>query len=259
MKLSSEYEKTIREIYGVDTSLQPTKEFIGGVELEIEGVNAVELPFGWHKEEDGSLRNEGMEFISPPSTRHSLSVGFAQVHKTLKTVPGVDPFSERTSIHVHVNCLDLTFPQTKSVLLWYALFEPVFFAMVKPSRRNNIHCVGLDQTVVSEHYRRTLDVIIAKWSKYTALNTLPLIPQGTIEFRHMHGHNDQVLFDQWLCTIENLWKWGQEYIMGKQQMSDEAILSAFDYIFKDSYIKSIRGNVLNLVGDNILDVKLSLV
>lgn len=246
---------TVRQTFELASTVC-SPDFVAGVELEIE--NFREFPTThWNRTEDGSLRNEGYEYISPPESRAELVKGFRQIHKTI--VLGDKPFTERTSIHVHINMLDLTQEQVKSVVLWYALFEPVFFSMVDPIRRNNIHCVGLDQTCLSEQYRRTLPLFVSKWSKYTALNLLPLQTQGTIEFRHMEGHNDPKKFEEWLCTLENLWTYGKENRMRKEELTEEGILKAFDYIFKDAEIKSIRSVVLNTIADPLLDVKLALV
>lgn len=253
--------ETIRDTFEIASSVLEGKEFITGVELEIEDIidwRDDTLPHGWHRTEDGSLRNNGYELISAPAGLSTQVVDFQHIHS--KLILGENPFSERTSIHVHVNCLDLTCDEVKSIVLWYSLFEAVFFTMVAPNRRNNIHCVGLDQTVLSEQFRRSLPIMLGKWSKYTALNMLPLREQGTIEFRHMQGHNDPVKFNEWLSTIRNLWKYGQEYIIKQSNLSPELILAAFDYIFKDSPKSlALRGNVLELVSDNIIDVKLALV
>lgn len=256
-------QDSVRDTFGISSNVQPAPgTFIAGVELEIEDTLGIAggLPGGWHSEDDGSLRNYGMEFISPPLAADSLIAHFQHIHARLNTKTGKkEHFSDRTSIHVHVNCLDLTQEQVKSVLLWYALFEPVFFAMVAPTRSNNIHCVALDQTSLSEHYRRTLPLYVQKWSKYTALNLLPLSSQGTIEFRHMEGHNNTERFKDWMLTLKNLWTFGQETQMTKKAIdSQEKILTAFDCIFKDSAIKSIRASVPALVADNLIDIKLAL-
>lgn len=250
--------ETIRDTFGIASSVAPSKEFMAGVELEIESFHNADYPDGWHIEEDGSLRNNGMEIISCPQTVGKLVDGFKHVHVNSRFRKQNEKFSERTSIHVHVNCLDLTQEQAKSVVLWYALFEPVFFAMVDPSRRNNIHCVGLDQTMLCEHYRRSLPMYVQRWSKYTALNLLPLNELGTIEFRHMEGHDDPERFRAWLKTLRNLWQFGQNNILSKQSVEPEAIMGAFDSIFIDSPIHAIRGSVLGLIGDNLVDIKLAL-
>lgn len=248
---------TVRSTFDLASSVLGSG-FVAGVELEIEDVRDFPtLPEGWHMEEDGSLRNHGHEFISPPASRQKLQKDFATIHETIDV--GKNPFTERTSIHVHVNMLDLTQEQAKSVVLYYALFEPVFFAMVDPIRRNNIHCVGLDQTTLSENYKRTLPLFVNKWSKYTALNLLPLSTQGTIEFRHMQGHKNQEKFNEWLSTLENLWTYGKECRMCRGELTEEGILKAFDFIFKDAEIKSLRSVLMNVIADPLLDVKLALV
>jgi len=105
-------QDTVRDTFGISSNVQPAPgTFIAGVELEIEDTLGVAggLPGGWHSEEDGSLRNYGMEFISPPLAADSLIAHFQHIHAKLSTKTGKqEHFSDRTSIHVHVNCLDLT-------------------------------------------------------------------------------------------------------------------------------------------------------
>lgn len=254
--------KTIRDLYGIASSvpMYQTPKFIAGTELEIEAVMGGNWAAGWQKTTDGSLRNEGAEFISPPLETKALVDGFKQIHATFQKYNDFPKFSERTSIHVHVNCLDLTQQQVRAIVLWYALFEPVFFAMVEPNRANNIHCVPLDQTSLSKQYKQELPTIIDKWSKYTALNLLPLQSQGTIEFRHMEGHDDAARFEWWLKTLENLWAYGRDHTLTRQVLQDpKLVMAAFDAIFKDAPIREIRSNVLDLVSDSLIDVKLALV
>src|SRR5687767_14683299 len=104
-------QDTVRDTFGIASHVaqQPGK-FIAGVELEIEDTDGVSggLPHGWHSEEDGSLRNYGMEFISPPLPAETLMGHFEGIHAKLVSHSGQKKhFSDRTSIHVHVNCLDL--------------------------------------------------------------------------------------------------------------------------------------------------------
>ena len=250
--------KTIREFYGIGSSLEPTKQFIAGTELEIESVNSSGNP-GWSKVPDGSLRNEGVEFVSPPLPSSALIDGFKKIHATFVPYSEWPKFSERTSIHVHINCLDLSLAQTRQIILWYALFEPVFFAMVASNRKHNIHCVPLDQTHLSGVYKKGLMDMVEKWSKYTALNLCPLSTQGTIEFRHMEGHDNAEKFEWWLKTIENLWHYGQDAPLTRQVLSNpDMVLTAFDVIFKDAPVKNIRSSVLALCSDSLIDVKMAM-
>ena len=249
----------VRDVFHICSSVgKGQTNFIAGVELEIESFDHASFPHGWKLEEDGSLRNHGMEIISCPSTLDNLVDGFSFVHGNSIFFSEEEKFSPRTSIHVHVNCLNQTMDETKNIILWYALFEPVFFAMCDPARRHNIHCVGLEQTILSEYYKRSLSYMVGKWSKYTALNIKPLETQGTIEFRHMEGHDDVGRFAEWLTTIKNLWTLGQEVPMCKEDLSPKLISDGFDWVFGHAPIKSVKGSLTDLICDGVLDVKLAL-
>lgn len=252
-------EQTIRESYGIHSSVTE-KGFRAGVELEIEDIRDFNtLPPMWTPTTDGSLRNNGKEFISCPSDRKTLVNGFRNLHANLVHSKKPEPFSERTSIHVHINCLDNTVEETRSIILWYALFEPIFFALCHESRRNNIHCVGLDQTVLSGIYRRPLSIYTSKWSKYTALNVLPLKELGTIEFRHMEGHADEARFADWLQILENLWTFGKKERFRKELLTDDGVAFAFSAIFGDTSAAKYKAFVKNMTANTLMDVKLSFI
>ena len=170
-----------------------------GVELEIEGVGDAEnwkVP-GLHTERDGSLRNNGMEFITAPMTYSNLAYCLEMFFK--KNPITKDNYSERTSIHVHTNCLPLTWEQVQSLCLVYQVLEKLLFLWVGEDRDKNIFCVPWHQTNLTyktlskspDHTR------FRNWQKYTALNLLPLYTQGTVEWRHMNGH----------CDVERILLW----------------------------------------------------
>ena len=257
---------TVREKYGLYSPFDK-KDFLAGMECEIEGVAnyAVSLisKIGWGVTEDGSLRNSGREFISTPFSCDALIEAFKGLHTpgvlTLSTQ--VENFSERTSVHVHVNCLDVETTKVKDILMWYALFEPYFFMMVNPNRKDNIHCVQLNQTTLPEFYKRPLEVLTSKWTKYTALNLLPLKEFGTIEFRHMHGTSDAVLIESWVRTLKNLWEYGQNNPMTAYVMSSpDQQRKGFEAIFTDApNIVQHHHTIPFHTRDSSIDVKLGLI
>lgn len=253
---------SIRETFAL-AGLTPQKEFISGVEHEIENVlsyDALNHTY-FHTESDNSLRNNGVEFISNPLNFVSQVCAFDNLHGSIKYRPkgGVDDaFTDRTSIHVHVNCMDLSLEATKAFILWYALFEPVFFSFVDKKRPNSIYCVPLDQTVLPNHYSKSVNHLTQMWSKYTAFNILPLRSQGTIEFRHMHGTNDKVLFVEWLTAIKQLWEYSQKNFPSKLTLKkDSFVRDAFDEIFRSTRGATIGSSVTGLVENTLIDLKLS--
>ena len=253
----------IREAFGVASNVCKP-DFTVGIECEVEDLIPMHGSASgyWHKTEDGSLRNNGLEYVSAPMDKTLAKIQFDVLHNWLRydSEDVRKRFSERTSIHVHVNCLELETTQVRSIILWYALFEPLFFKMVAIERANNIHCVSLNQTHLSKHYTRPLQTMKQVWSKYTALNILPLSQYGTLEFRHMQGTDNQELFDEWLDTINNLWEFGKNNTITKELiMNPETIVESFKAIFKDSpQILKYQDQVPSLIEGSLIDIKLSL-
>jgi hypothetical protein len=253
--------QTIRQMFGMPTMAEYCRRdiFIAGLECEIESIRNP-APYGiFQVTTDNSLRNQGYEFVSVPAPRDVLEDGFKELHASLKFYTEFEPFSPRTSTHVHVNCLELTDEEVRTMVLLYALFEEFFFMMVKPNRKDNIHCVPLTFTPLPMHYKKPLNVFIKVWSKYTALNLKRLVDLGTVEFRHLHGTKDVNELSAWLKVLENLWKLCQTAKITERELSDKASIEEwFAVLFSDvPYVWAMRPNLFEIVQNNLIDVKLS--
>lgn len=176
-----------------------------GLELEIEDQNLeMRPPKGWQGVADGSLRNNGLEYItSPPlelsSIPKALETLFAKIKFTNKS------YSDRTSVHVHCNMQGMTIDQVKSFCLLYIVLERAFFNFVAQERFENVFCVPLMDFAAPFTLFQALDKRdVRRWSKYSALNLLPLLELGTLEFRHMHGTNDVKHIVNWVTAIDCL-------------------------------------------------------
>jgi hypothetical protein len=250
----------IGELYGCD-SYMGQKKFIAGLECEIEAIPGGKAkPYAiFQCKEDHSLRNNGWEFVSIPEDLPTLVSEFAKLQAWLGLEMSQDPFSHRTSTHVHVNVSNLTLEQAKNMLMLYALYEEFFFAMVKPERRSNIHCVPLTETHLPMYYKHEIQVLREKWSKYSALNLLRLADLGTMEFRHLHGTGDVQEVETWLKVLENLWKLAQEVEINADTLSNENVLKLwFSTIFAPSE-KSLmlKPALMNIIQNSLVDVKFS--
>lgn len=184
-----------------------------GVELEIEAVRNAEdlvenLPI--QVTTDGSLRNNGYEFITQPINLSTLKWALEIFFKRGKFTE--ESYSERTSVHVHANCQDLTKDEVYSILLTYQVFERLLYAWCGGDRDKNIFCVPWNQTNLPNLVLRSkaLDKL-KNWQKYTGLNILPLTSKGTIEFRHMAGTNDLNKIVKWCELISCLFDYGKRY------------------------------------------------
>lgn len=191
------------EIYSeVSGEVLANPDLYVGLELEVEGLPRALLgkPFnGFTYEHDGSLRNNGAEYITAPTrTKHlrNLLTGFYTAFKINE-----GNYSERCSTHVHMNVCDMTLEKLATFVLTYQVFEKVLFNYVGNDRDKNIFCVPWCQANVNVNL---VDLItsgkwlqLRDWNKYTALNLLPIAQRGTVEFRHMYG----------TCDVDKLMEW----------------------------------------------------
>lgn len=210
---------TIKEHYGVAQHPKiplGSRDFYCGVEYEIEDIKTIPegLKSRFTIETDNSLRNNGKEFKTPPETYEKALTSFDLLHTSLTL--GKHPFSDRTSIHVHVNVAELSLQQGRQLVLLYAMLEPLFFEYVGEERKHSIFCVPLNYTYIPSHYKQPLDAMVGKWHKYTALNIKPLTngevaALGTFEFRHLYGTNNKEVFKTWLTVLKELYTWIKEY------------------------------------------------
>lgn len=253
--------KTLRDEWSVSSPFKPQQPgFLCSLECEIEALKEAcchDTDFFQFKT-DASLRGCSGEWVSSyPLPRKEAVDSFKKLHNGLKFNGKDNPFSERTSLHVHVNCLDITPEQVRNIILLYALFEPFFFMMVAPNRRHNIHCVPLTETYFPKYYKNNLQVLHKNWHKYTALNARRLSDLGTLEFRHLQGTSDPVLLDEWLHVIENLWFLGQRIQINEEVLKNmDTLYEWFDLLFFPSdRVRAVRSSMVNIFQNNLIDVK----
>ena len=234
------------------------QEFICGCEFEIEAVKSFgETDAYFSIEEDSSLRNNGREFKTPPCDFERALELFNILHKEVKL--GQNPFSDRTSIHVHVNVANMTMEQLRQLTLTYALLEPVFFKFVGAERQHSIYCVPLNYTFLPSVYKQDVTGMYHKWHKYTAFNLKPVKELGTVEFRHLYGTNDREVFNKWLTALKDLFYHirdtnGWDVVDALENSSPETIAR----LIVPSLCENISGAELYaLMKDTQLDVKLS--
>jgi hypothetical protein len=216
-------QRTISDNYGLGNK---PKALIGdyspataymGVEVEVENVpyllstarirGANDDATGYKEpfiiKTDGSLRDNGAEVVTNITPSTKVARVFYDILQLLneKDKP---KFSSRTSIHVHLNVLDLTSAQLKVLIYSYLVLEPLIFKFIAEPRRNNIYCNRLSET-----YH-----ILPKqndWAKYTGLNLRTVSTLGTVEFRHLEGTEDVNKFRIWVNVIADLYSFAYNH------------------------------------------------
>jgi len=185
-----------------------------GVEVEVEGIyTPVDFPYMWEHKQDGSLRNNGIEYVTFPTPSCYIPALLAELQEGLVEY-NKPVYSSRTSIHVHMNVLDLTVEQLKSFVLLYLCFEKALFEYVGGDREKSIFCIPLVHAgyvgnlkylfSMEDENRYQLKDLAGSWHKYTSLNLKTINSFGTVEFRHMSGTNDIKKLIGWLQLILSL-------------------------------------------------------
>lgn len=178
-----------------------------GIECEIENctINKTITDPIWEFKKDGSLRNNGLEAITPPIKASRIESALWTLF-TKRLNPGYE-YSDRCSTHVHMNVRTLTEEQLKSLVLTYMVFEKALFHWVGHNRNENIYCVPLHEIKIANQLLPKLSYIPhLTWSKYTALNLKPITSMGTIEFRHLEGTNNILRIITWINFLLSLKK-----------------------------------------------------
>lgn len=203
-----------------------------GIEVEVENVSNNDIPRGsvWRVETDGSLRNNGMEFITAPIRAAEAPMALSQL--LVDVLRQSCHFSPRTSVHVHLNVQDMEVAQAQDMVMLYAVFERLFYRFAGRGRIRNIFCVPITEAgLMAGMTEQTLG---AGWSKYTGLNLVPIRGNGadgnaygTIEFRQMHGTFSVDKLCMWIDLITTL----KEFVLKSSTKEIRTMVASMDSDF----------------------------
>lgn len=128
----------IYDVIGVKKTAGPRV----GIELEYEDwAGIVDDDKYWQIAHDGSLRNQGVEFVSIPLAMHQVRPALVYIDGVLKEWNPTA--NERCGVHVHLNMSDKTFNHLFTFTTLYALLEPALFKQYAPDRIDNHFCVPM--------------------------------------------------------------------------------------------------------------------
>lgn len=206
--------KTISEIVNIGFPRNYIKDNsypMIGIEVEVENISYDVNAVGWDSVADGSLRNHGREFVSVPHSADSSVALLEHLFKKLNEKNEPD-FSNRTSVHVHLNVLDMTPKQVQTMTLLYLVAERLIYKFVGKAREESIYCVPLYASAYYDKIKlalsangvATLRRLSKNWHKYSGYNMCPITTQGTVEFRHMYGTSDISVLKSWINLIVDL-------------------------------------------------------
>ncbi len=190
-----------------------------GIEIETEGKRLPQVSAQvWRMENDGSLRgvfpDTRCEYVLPKPV--TMKVAKESIKHLIQC--GVDQatewkFSFRTSVHVHLNVLDMEEDALYALIYTYVLLEEVLHNYCGKERKHNRFCLRVqdaeDTIAPMVHLFKNGPYRFAgAWNgdriRYAAMNLDALTKYGSLEFRGMRGTIDQGVLNNWLSALYNL-------------------------------------------------------
>lgn len=167
-----------------------------GIEVEAEQYGGYPHNlFLWNTTDDGSLKKNGVEFISVPLYRTMIDYALHEAEKFSSKLS----FGHRTSVHVHCNVSHYTLHQLSVLTALYAMYEGCFFYLTNDNRRGNSFCYSIVGTEPClKWYKVDEEEPHCTTTKYCAFNVSPVQRQMSVEFRHMHGTGDKTALRRWV-------------------------------------------------------------
>lgn len=206
-----------------------------GIEIEAENIpDPFNIDDGvW--EHDGSLRNNGIEYISEVLIDVQTGKDWHEgVISRLNEEYAI--YSSRCGVHIHMDFSDkLSSPEpVKKFVRNYLLMERYIVSLLPETRRKSTFCLPLldydgDYYAIKMYLQRQSLTALSGCSKYSALNLQPLARQGSIEFRMLPTLGDVSLFNQVIDILEDCYEKEADDIIETYALSEKDVLEAEAY------------------------------
>lgn len=269
----SKKEETTRVLYPIISSLRNRGIEKGeiGLEIECEGNkfpkadtynygSEANLPKHWLYHKDGSLRgNDNAEYVIKGTIK------FSEAEKHLKALwKALDTYgtklddSNRTSVHVHLNCQMFHANRLASLMCMYIAVEELLTAWCGEHRVGNLFCLravdapGIVETLC-RYFRTYGGMTIPDGIHYAGMNAQSLQKYGSLEFRSLRGCSDYETILKWVGILQHL------YEKSADIKDPRDVIAAFSYEGPLAFIDTILGEkaltVINEIGYNAEQVQ----
>lgn len=223
-----------------------------GLEVELEGSGGIsivihELAKWWTFHNDGSLRklkpgDEAIEYVTKkPLTLEEAEEAIDVLCKFLNA-PGKNVYdSYRTSIHVHVNCMNDTYLHIYNFITLCIIFDELFVSQNGEHRVGNNFCLRAKDAqgqivTLCDHITKFGHLFnLENNLRYSSVNFASLNKFGTVEFRSLECTTDASRIKHWIRTINALKKASREF------SNPQEIISKFSQMGTESFLITCLG------------------
>lgn len=196
-----------------------------GIEIEVEGrrlpnvgISVQDCPsFSkykniWAYHHDGSLRGEeNAEYVLiRPIEFDRVPEALGVLWSMFDEAKSVIDDSNRTSVHVHLNCQKFHTNRLTSLMALYIIFEEILTAWCGDHRVGNLFCLRAKDAPGMLHQIKSLINLdfqggIGENLHYSGMNVHALNKYGSLEFRSMRGTQDPDTIIQWCKVLRRLY------------------------------------------------------
>lgn len=218
-----------------------------GIEIECEGTHLFNAPIQyWGCHTDGSLRDTAghppVEYVlKKPLPRSEIPDALTYLTSKLKQANSKVNDSHRSSVHVHVNCQQMTVKEIVNFICLYLFFEHALVEFSGQERVGNLFCLRAKdaqywvRNIVQGLRDGNFANVYHEAYRYTSCNTASLAKFGSLEFRSMRGTVDQALIQSWvdlLCLIRDRSAEFSDPLKMYEKYSTMEPMEFFSYIFR---------------------------
>lgn len=241
---------------GVTLQRKPTKGDIG-IEIEVEANKCPKPPGAagshtpvmfsgmkeWSYVHDGSLRGEdNAEYVlTKPLMFHEVKWAIDRLWNKFAKHGTVMTESNRTSVHVHLNCQDFHLNRLTALMALYFTFEEVLTEWCGEHRVGNLFCLRAKDapaivTMLKKFVQQDAAADLRDGLHYSGMNSNALIKFGSLEFRSLRGVTDPQTILDWISVLERLYRLSEDFRDPRDicsMFSAEGPLVFFDNILGD--------------------------
>lgn len=195
---------------------------------------------GWCYVHDGSLRGkDNAEYVfDGPAKFDDVPTRVNALFGLLKSYGTVLDDSNRTSVHVHLNCQDFHLDRLTSFLGLYFCFEEILTQWCGEHRVGNLFCLrALDAPAIISQIRRFIradgKALLHDNLHYSAMNAHSLTKHGSLEVRTLRGCTNPETIIEWVGILRRLYEISADYEDPRDVcagFSGEGALAFFDNV-----------------------------
>lgn len=237
--------------------LRPVKGDVG-LEIECEGNKfPKDSPTeGWKYVHDGSLRGQdNAEYVLKTPVRFTEVPEYVNsLFKALDDYGTVLDFSNRTSVHVHLNVQDFHLDRLCAFTSLYFCLEEILTEWCGEHRVGNLFCLRAIDAPATVFQLKRFFQADGVWSisdrlHYAGLNIHALQKFGSIEIRTLRGVTDPDTVIKWVSILQRLYELSDTYTDPRQ------VVDGFSGNGPEAFLKNILGDLYDDVVSEVCEDK----